>query len=281
MKSKILFFSIIILFSITSCVKDIYVETPNNDPKLVVNSYISPESDSINVWVSKSTPLYHIYDQNNAQFISNASVQISSENSGWVDIPFDANKNFYSIPINNFPISSGKKYAIKVSANSYNTVTSEITIPTYDNINFRYYKFENKVTEWGDTTQFITYKFNDPAGVNNYYAFKAVIYQYDEINNYTNYISLYTENSDWIMSDKVFDGKETSITFSGWGLHSGDSVNILVMQTDDNFFKFHYSLNNYSGDSPFTEAVPIYTNIQNGLGVFAGYASRKFVFVIP
>lgn len=280
MKNIKLLGSLLFLVTLFSCTKEIYVEIPDNDPKLVVNAYLAPENDSIQVWVSKSTPLYHIYDENNTM-LSNAMVELSDDKSTWINIPYDFNTTSYLAPTNVLPILAQQKYYIRVSAPEFATVESEITIPEYSNINFRYFKLETRVGEYGDTSRLISYKFNDPVGVENFYAFKAQVFHFDSINQYSYYSELYNENGDWIMSDKVFDGKETTVTFTGYDVRPGDTVQITVMQTDESFYLFHYSLSNFEGQNPFSEATPIYSNISNGLGAFAGYTFRRFDFVIP
>lgn len=272
--------TLLFLVFLFSCTKEVYVEIPDNNPKLVINSYLTPNIDTIKVWVSKSTPLYHVYDENN-QMVSNALVEISNNQSTWTTIPFDVNTNSYLIFTSEFPIIENQKYYIRVSAPNFETVESSLTIPIFENINFRYIKYENRLSEWGDTSRLITYKFNDPSGKNNFYAFNAIVRRYEPENQYSYTSELYVDNGSWVMTDKNRDGKEISITFNGWDVHTGDTVQISVMQTDEAFYLFHSSLDNYGGDNPFTEATPIYSNIKNGLGVFAGYTSQKYFFVIP
>lgn len=271
--------ALFIIIALSSCTKEIYVEIPDNEPKIVVNAYLAPENDTVQVWVSKSTPLYHVYDENN-QMLTNATVEISGNGSSWINLNYDANTRSYITLSSVLPIVSNSKYYIRVSAPTFKSVESELTIPAFENINFRYSKYETRVSEWGDTSRLITYKFNDPAGTQNFYAFKAIANHYDGGN--TSFTSeLYIENSSWLISDKTYDGKEITVTFNGYGISSGDTIQITALQTDETFYLFHSSLENYGGDNPFSEATPIYSNITNGLGVFAGYSMQKINFVIP
>jgi hypothetical protein len=50
------------------------------------------------------------------------------------------------------------------------------------------------------------------------------------------------------------------------------------METDADYYKYHTSLNSYSGtDEPFTEFSPVYSNVEGGFGVFASYVRYKKV----
>ncbi|MDD4576323.1 MAG: hypothetical protein PHI36_07845, partial [Bacteroidales bacterium] len=62
-KSIQIFILVFIVFcGFQSCTKEVFVEIPDNEPKLVVFSYLSPSKDSIDINVSRSVPLYHVKD---------------------------------------------------------------------------------------------------------------------------------------------------------------------------------------------------------------------------
>jgi hypothetical protein len=66
----------------------------------------------------------------------------------------------------------------------------------------------------------------------------------------------------------------------GYTNESVDSIFVYVMQTDENYYLFHRSYENYFdyGDFLLEEGILIYSNIEGGLGVFAGY-NRKNLYV--
>jgi hypothetical protein len=61
----------------------------------------------------------------------------------------------------------------------------------------------------------------------------------------------------------------------------GDTVTVKWANIDSKVYDFYYTLENDGGGSPFSQPVKIKTNIHNGLGVWAGYASQYTTLIIP
>lgn len=61
----------------------------------------------------------------------------------------------------------------------------------------------------------------------------------------------------------------------------GDTVTVKWSNIDAVTYEFFYTLENDGGDSPFSSPIKIKTNINNGLGVWAGYASKYYSIIIP
>jgi hypothetical protein len=272
----------IVNFTFISCTKEIFIEIPDNDPKLVVYAYLSPDKEFVEVSVSRSVPLYHVRDYDHDLVIKDAVVELKSENSDWVRISFVQDDNVYKISQNIFPIVESKKYYLRVSASDFKSVKSEVVIPQNLNLNFRFFKVEK--AEDNNSSKYY-FKFNDIGGVHNYYGFKAwVNAKYMDEGGMSYYRQeLYMDNFSWVISDKVFDGREKMIVFSSYYYDEGlvaDTVFVKVLQTDKNFYHFHYSLDSYYGSegNPFAEPTPIFSNIENGLGCFAGFSERVYAF---
>ncbi len=61
----------------------------------------------------------------------------------------------------------------------------------------------------------------------------------------------------------------------------GDTVTVKWGNIDSRTYDFFYTLENDGGDSPFSAPVKIKSNINNGLGVWAGYAAKYYTIVVP
>jgi hypothetical protein len=133
--------------------------------------------------------------------------------------------------------------------------------------------------------QEINIKFNDIAGETNFYNVMAftttkkfrgiqpeVLFAKETDNNYE-----FGYSTNKIVSDKLRDGSGFQVIFKNSFLKNDTSqysieINALVMETDAPYYKYHSSLNNYSGtDQPFTEFSPVYSNVEGGFGVFGSY----------
>ncbi|MDD2412282.1 MAG: DUF4249 domain-containing protein [Bacteroidales bacterium] len=283
---QILVLLIIVICGFQSCTKEVFVEIPDNDPKLVVFSYLSPSRDSIQITVSRSVPLNHVIDYEESLIVSDAVVELRAENADWVRLLFHEGEDVYRISRNDFPVEQGRKYFLRVSANSFKTVESSIVIPFYSDINLSFLKVENSSGNGENSIKYFL-KFQDVGGVPNYYGFQAWVNMYYGESGNTGVAKqdLYMDGFSWVMSDYVFDGKEKVIAFSSYYFgdgNIGDTLFVKVLQTDSHFYHFHSSLESfgYSDGNPFAEPSPIYTNIQNGLGCFAGYSERVYAFPV-
>lgn len=61
----------------------------------------------------------------------------------------------------------------------------------------------------------------------------------------------------------------------------GDTITVKWSNIDSKTYDFFYTLENDGGDSPFSSPVRIKTNINNGLGVWAGYATKSYTVIAP
>lgn len=61
----------------------------------------------------------------------------------------------------------------------------------------------------------------------------------------------------------------------------GDTVIVKWSNIDSRTYDFFFTLENDGGDSPFSSPVKIKSNISNGLGIWAGYATRYYGVRIP
>ena len=61
----------------------------------------------------------------------------------------------------------------------------------------------------------------------------------------------------------------------------GDTVTVKWSNIDAKTYDFFYTLENDGGDSPFSSPVKIKTNVTNGLGIWAGYATKYYTVAIP
>lgn len=52
-----------------------------------------------------------------------------------------------------------------------------------------------------------------------------------------------------------------------------------VSNSDENYYKYHRSLETSGNDNPFTEPSLVYTNINNGLGCFAAYNTAVLTYI--
>lgn len=61
----------------------------------------------------------------------------------------------------------------------------------------------------------------------------------------------------------------------------GDTVTVMWSNIDNNTYNFFFTIENQGSGNPFSEPVVVQSNINNGLGIWAGYATKYYTIVVP
>lgn len=282
MKNKGYVIMAIIILSALSCEKDAKnVTLPEFVHNLVVTSFISPYDSVSFVTVDSNERLYG--DLSNREPLGEIKVTISD---GSDKISLEKGNNFFFFRRKTMAVQQGKRYTLEVSSANGLKADAECTIPLIRDLGIsadtsRIYYNHPDGGSWSELK--INVFLNDPPGEKNYYSFAAKALDYSPYYGEYPYIyHLFNEKALWF-SDEGSDGKRihaNTVSFSGYSANS-DSVSVIlyILNTNKDYFTYHKSLENFSGgDNPFTEASPVYSNINGGLGIFAGYTVDSLVF---
>lgn len=291
-------------FLLSSCIKESEIKIPSIKSKLVVNSLFTPDS-SFTVYVNHTTKVY----DTSKTYIDNATVQLFS-NGGLIETIISMGNGLYK---SNFYPTANTEYEVKVKANSYDDVEAINYIPQKVQIQDAYWVIKG-TDEYGDPIHETTVIFNDPPDEENYY--EVILLQRIDSSHYI-YYGNYTEQpindpailaeGDWdykpttfFFSDNLFNGKQYSLKIpGGGGSFDNDSTSVngtyAVLKTvSKEYYLFrkywtrHYfnQNNDQHLDDPLTllflgEPIEMYTNVQNGYGIFAGYsqAMKKLKYI--
>ena len=265
-----------------SCIKDVdNLNLPSSQPKLVVQSFISP-GDSIIVTIYASKPInynvigsnfnYHGYDT-----VKTATVTLTDiTNGNSTTIPFDNDNKKYIVAPADFSIENNNEYELSITANTFKSITARTTVPngiataTISKID------TTDADEWGDSTIRISGYINDPAPEENYYhilSYGLREYTWEEFHDI--YLSNY---SNFFITDNNHNGETINFRDELYQFETGDentiySSSILIYDVDEHYYKFHKSLETIYDimDNPFTESSHLYSNIEGGLGVFGSF----------
>jgi hypothetical protein len=254
------------------------VDLPEAKPKLVVYSYIQPGSDTVTAQVSLSKPITEpwSYEQ---PFLDDAEVSIKIDQGQEIALHFDPNRNQYNSPVGASYFEAGKKYTINVKSSDGKEVAAECVIPA-QNTSLRIVKIDSVDIEERTRYRF-RLEFDDPPGAPDHYRiipkaimkseWEGVVYTYEYDANFSygeEYIAVKERDGETFILECDIE-VWTDNTWEGGERLAG--VKIYLLSTDEHYYHYHYSLKNYVPDNPFSEPTIIYTNMNNGLGVFAGY----------
>lgn len=286
-KINISLFLLALLILALSCTKELEVDIPNNDPKLVVHCFISPQQDTLKAYVSKSRPVGEYGSTENlnwwhrADIVENAVVVISnsvgeSKTAQFVteDTEYSIDK-YYQIITDGFSIQEGETYKLSVSAPGFQSVWASVAVPLAYDVNMKFKGIKHIDNEFNNVFLY-SFDFTDLAGAENFYSASA----YSVVDGWEGNQYMYNTAIDEYFSDANFDGKDIGIQFvSYYDIDTTHKVVVRLYHIDKHYFTYSRSVDNYD-EMPFSEPTPIYSNVENGLGCFGSFTYSTYSFTI-
>jgi hypothetical protein len=272
---KIIFYCFTLLLILPSCEKDADVKLPDVEPKLVVSSFISPQDSLIQVSVSLSSPLYNNPNiSNEYKPLLNATVTISNGINSYT-LPYNSNLKRYTADSTQFKIIGGLTYYLSVKSLDGKSASATTTVPLLNNT-LTYTVIKNNSSENKYTLQG-SWSDNDLTNFNNY-RFEMFYTAYQIYSWYADTAGFFTDSVRYWRSNRILTtdtegatfNKELQFTYSANSYDTAfTSLTTMSKEYLDYTSKLDVAVNSFSG--PFSEPVQMYTNINGGLGVFAGY----------
>jgi hypothetical protein len=302
---------IIMALFVSSCERVIEFKNEETDPKIVIYSLLQPDS-LITVSVAKSHAVFEA--KYKPEQITDAVVQLFRDGifiGTLVYIPPEPIPDYiqgypYSqyISMGNIP-EMGSTYRIEVEVPGLGTASGEAKVP--EPVPITGIDTITKTAEWGEKGIVVKLGFSDPAGKENFYRLTARemmgVYYGDKTEPYSpgipvavmendvsygtyaepliapkqedDIFGMYMNNSYYLFSDELIDGKEYTMTMEYY-----------YSQPDTSYYEFTHSyfmlqsmsrdlylaLQSYSAhmqtrDNFLAEPVPVFTNVTNGLGI--------------
>lgn len=272
MKAINIILSLIIAVSLAACIEEV-------DPKglegveqqVVVHGYLSPSDSLIKIEVSRSRPIFEArdeFDNKEKYMITDALVVLEDDNGNSVQLEYDPHVRKYTALPSELPVQPGRTYYLTVTADK-NTYSSSCTIPIGPAAEIDYRLVRRSEYE----SDFIV-TFRDVKGEKNFYRIGADI-RTDGFGGYM-YFDL-----QGFQTDAAGDGQKISAKASYYQtLSSGDEVAIRVAVVNEIMYRYQYAAYNYIEDDPFSEPVVYPSNIEGGLGIFAGYVMTEKVVTV-
>ncbi|MCU0360217.1 MAG: DUF4249 domain-containing protein [Bacteroidia bacterium] len=258
------------ILAIIACRKEVKLKLPEASSKPVVFAYISPDDTIIKVKVTRSMPLFEPFNEANFEPQRNAKVLLSNSVKE-VQLAFNSSTGNYEIKTEEFAIDYGMTYKLKVTLQNGQTAEGETRVPSKAaKINHARYSLRTINTST-ILNVFVSYD-DDPSTANYYNLFVSSI---DTIGLDTLYRGI--DEREFSPSPEVQGGEQKLML----GLYDSVSVkraigfDCYLLNCSKDYYLFYKSVYSYSGGSPFSEPMPMYSNIVNGFGVFAAYASDK------
>ncbi len=297
MKKYILILLPFLLF-LLACEKEIKFKGKDVNSKIVVNARISTDS----VWAVHISKSLSILDKAKPSVLSLATVKIQDMQGNTIEELSYTSDGIYVSSTGKKP-EAGKSYKLQVSHTGYETVYAECFFPNPVSIT----QLDTGKAYFRDNEYMrLRLRLNDPMQEENFYMIRAHIghmqYVYDEFGQVID--SVYSYYSEGLMSTTLYmeyaggdsENGYDLMLFTRDNLYNGQQVefdiylnyylfNSFEGYKNDIFLEFisagkDYYLHTLSKrkydlvqGNPFAEPVMIYSNIENGIGIFGGYSA--------
>ncbi|MGL5892871.1 MAG: DUF4249 family protein, partial [Bacteroidia bacterium] len=178
----------LLLTGFSSCERDADVDLPNVPSKLALSCFISPQDTVIRAYVARSVPIFTLNNGNTDPYqpYDGATVTLSG-NSTSIQLVYNQQTDMYEAPVTSFPIVAGNTYSISVSAQQYQTLQAQTTVPLVAPSDFSATAVVSidSVTYPGFPiiSAEIDHQFTDVPGDINYYMINAVVEVLDTISS--------------------------------------------------------------------------------------------------
>tara|TARA_Y100000385_G_scaffold189553_1_gene195829 strand:- start:69 stop:941 length:873 start_codon:yes stop_codon:yes gene_type:complete len=290
MKNTIaLILNIMLISGLLSCEKYIAFDEDAATSKIVLNAMISPDT-SFQVHLSRSLS---VIDAGNLSSISNAIVAVYDDSGILVETLIEDSMGYYNgsqLPEENV------NYTIVAEALNYADVNAACAIPMLTAISeWDTLTINSSPNAAQNETEFqVSFAFTDEEQVNNFYMISVLAVQTSWGQNYS--YPLYIETSDpkfgsdyadksyekLLFSDLLFDGETTTfnITLNDMSDMSYLILNLYSCSEEYYLYNKSYQTAVDTEGNPFAQPVQVYSNINNGHGVFGGFqVSSKIIYM--
>lgn len=306
---SILNFKSIIFFCLAllcfSCSKDIGENQSDFKSNIVLNSVFMP-GEVMTVDLSSSR---NIYDSNSKiEDITNATVEVTDNKSGATHSLYSIGQGKYESEM--FRPEYGGSYTVHVDADGFQSVqaTSEIPYPAFIKEPEAY---QGEFAEDGLRELFVNLEFYSESEEPQYYVWEIVNeddkgsldFNYTDILNNPVLLFSADSNTESVLADESFqtrvfltnDGMNegpiqtsfVTMTEPAVAFQFGDEVDpdadvlikVRVMTVSKDLYEYYKSMEVYrlrgTVNSSITQPVDIHSNVENGLGIFAGFAAQE------
>lgn len=279
--------------------------------RLVIACFISPQDTVLAARVSFSSPVLGTNDANNPD-ITNATVTLSDGTRSIVLRPttetsYSGFSTIYKANASELPIVVNRTYTLTASVPDGRRVSSTCTIP--GPVYVQQVLIDTAVaTEYGASRKsyYARLRWNDVPGEPNFYRVagtneyvRRYVFQPSPnvpIRDTTVFMAgSWSPNNGSLLTDENRDGQEmissrirlapneyTYFEGSWKSTPPAGKLEAYLLNVDENYYLYHDAVEkqNRTRDNPFAEPVIIPSNIQNGLGCFAGYNRTVFTMYI-
>lgn len=272
-----LFVFVIISFFIVSCSTEVEIEWKDESQKYVVNCLLNPD-EPVKLFAFKTSPILddttHLADGLDIEIYKNETLAWSGSGTG---------KGEYPIPVY---AEAGANFKIILKDKNGFSISARDSIPLHVYISNANYLFPVYEDIFGSKFGKVSLSFQDNPKVKNYYEI-VILGKDSSINQAFNIssrvITLDNENDPnspgtILFTDELFNGQQLDLNIF---VSSYNTPIIVLKNVSHTYYQYRKSTNihfynqNVERSDIYNmfkgDPVELYSNVTNGLGIFAGY----------
>ena len=298
-KNNFLLIYLPVLLSILSCTKEVEIKIPKEEPKLTVNSFFSPDS-VIKIHLSKSA---YIFDEKTT-IINNANIELWNEDTLLEIMQYENDGIYFS----KTKPKVSKKYQIKINYPDFQLVTAEDVIPAKTKIIETEQKDSVMFDLQDMPFSQVNITFQDNPNITNYYEVILAFEHNDSITSkFMTLDRIYSDDpaikseidtdinsigeKSLVFSDNLFNGEKYTLTllyslvfipddlyqpYLPPRTYKNYTLYVYLYSVSKNYYNYmkklrQYIKNSYNLWNNPGEVIRMYSNVNNGYGIFAGY----------
>ncbi len=294
-------FSVLLLFSLFACTKDLAYDISYEGDKLVLRGTISEQGVIVKLTYSLA-PTIERLAIDSEPIIPNASVELLEEGQVIFSLEYCGSGIYKS---KDFIPNTNRRYSIRASAKDYPPiVSSEVKLPEVINLDITL-----EPQKINTQTGLLQLRFQDPVAISSYYDLQILGFHSsegvlddlefsliddvieEEREGSCNFKFLYNQREyltflfpDICFSDKLYTLNLSILLYSRWENVNNELINGIVpdyldiefRHLDSNIYNYFSTINNLSGlDWAFTEPAISISNIEGGFGYFGAFGTNK------
>lgn len=286
---KYLIVALTFVLAMTSCSEDFFsttleIDPPAYTPQIVTHAFLNFDNKEINIQVSETTSITDV--NNNGNNRSDAIVTLFNESDETQVIEATASAfsdfNFGQFNI----ITADNEYKLNVSVPGYDEIAfASQTIPSNVVIKDIVFKEDGGIDNEGDDRSAVNIVIEDLANEENFYEIFVMI-----ANENNSYFTTFASSNDPVvsrgynynsilLSDATFNGEDKELKVQMYPITNAEAENRLFIKfrtVTKEYYQFSKTLERFdeSKDNPFATPIQIYTNFENGIGVFSVFRER-------
>lgn len=295
--------SILVLgaFLLSGCLKLVTDQFPEMDPVPTVNAYLRT-GDTLQLHLSYAGTI----DTSEIKNVDNAEIQLLV-NGDFVELMEYVDGGYYSSDV---IIASGSEYECLIAVPGYDTVRCKQYIPEVSPILGIEFIDTSGFDEEGHPFAAFELTFSNDLQEENYY--ELVLYKLDkdrDTNIYTSYWSSWMIQIEDplflnegiekpVFSDELMTDSTYTIHYNfyrSWGImrcgdngctHYSQPEIVELRSVSEGYYRYKkhlalYEIGLYTGFDGTLATFPLYSNVENGYGIFAGYSFARTDTIFP